>query len=113
MYRVLPCPRPPQLVRVDFNVPQDKKTGAITNTQRIDAAMPTIKYALEQGAQVSSARWCEVVGSGWVVGWLGAGPCHAHTHPHRRSLTDARYALNPPHRVDPPHASVSYLPHVS
>ena len=41
-----------QLIRVDFNVPQDKKTGAITNTQRIDAAIPTIKYALEQGAKV-------------------------------------------------------------
>ena len=42
----------PQLIRVDFNVPQDKKTGRITNTQRIDAAIPTIKYALEQGAKV-------------------------------------------------------------
>src|ERR1051325_231183 len=40
------------LMRVDFNVPQDKKTGAITNTQRIVAALPTIKYALEQGASV-------------------------------------------------------------
>ena len=40
------------LMRVDFNVPQDKKTGAITNTQRIDAAIPTIKYALDQGASV-------------------------------------------------------------
>eukprot|EP00750_Incisomonas_marina_P015377 INCI18202.1.p1 GENE.INCI18202.1~~INCI18202.1.p1 ORF type:complete len:496 (-),score=126.39 INCI18202.1:681-1982(-) len=39
------------LMRVDFNVPQDKKTGAVTNTQRIDAAMPTIKYALEHGAK--------------------------------------------------------------
>lgn len=38
-------------MRVDFNVPQDKKTGVITNTQRIDAAIPTIKYALEQGAK--------------------------------------------------------------
>jgi phosphoglycerate kinase len=40
------------LMRVDFNVPQDKKTGAITNNQRIAAALPTIKYALEQGAAV-------------------------------------------------------------
>src|SRR5215211_3980509 len=40
------------LMRVDFNVPQDKKTGAITNNQRIAAALPTIKYALEKGASV-------------------------------------------------------------
>ncbi|MCF7688221.1 MAG: phosphoglycerate kinase [Cephaloticoccus sp.] len=40
------------LVRVDFNVPQDKATGAITNNQRIAAALPTIKYALEHGASV-------------------------------------------------------------
>ena len=40
------------LMRVDFNVPQDKKTGAITNTQRIVAALPTIKFALEKGASV-------------------------------------------------------------
>src|SRR3954463_3739314 len=40
------------LMRVDFNVPQDKSTGAITNNQRIAAALPTIKYALEQGASV-------------------------------------------------------------
>lgn len=39
-------------IRVDFNVPQDKKTGAITNTARIEAALPTIKYALEKGASV-------------------------------------------------------------
>ena len=39
-------------MRVDFNVPQDKKTGAITNNQRIVAALPTIKYALEKGASV-------------------------------------------------------------
>ena len=40
------------LMRVDFNVPQDKATGAITNNQRIVAALPTIKHALEQGASV-------------------------------------------------------------
>jgi phosphoglycerate kinase len=40
------------LMRVDFNVPQDKATGAITNTQRIVAALPSIKYALEKGASV-------------------------------------------------------------
>ncbi|MDX2079642.1 MAG: phosphoglycerate kinase [Terrimicrobiaceae bacterium] len=40
------------LMRVDFNVPQDKATGAITNPQRIVAALPTIQYALEQGASV-------------------------------------------------------------
>src|SRR5512140_3323883 len=40
------------LMRVDFNVPQDKATGAITNNQRIQAALPTIRYALEQGASV-------------------------------------------------------------
>ena len=40
------------LMRVDFNVPQDKQTGAITNPQRIAAAIPTIQFALEQGASV-------------------------------------------------------------
>jgi len=39
-------------IRVDFNVPQDKQTGEITNTQRITAALPTIQYALDQGASV-------------------------------------------------------------
>ncbi len=40
------------LIRVDFNVPQDKATGAITNNQRIVAALPTINHALAQGASV-------------------------------------------------------------
>jgi len=39
-------------IRVDFNVPQDKQTGEITNTQRITAALPTIQYALDHGASV-------------------------------------------------------------
>ena len=38
------------LIRVDFNVPQDK-SGSITNTQRIVAAIPTITMALEKGAK--------------------------------------------------------------
>ena len=40
------------LMRVDFNVPQDKATGAITNTARIVAALPTINYILENGGSV-------------------------------------------------------------
>ena len=36
---------------MDFNIPQDKQDpNIITNTARIDAALPTIKYALEDGA---------------------------------------------------------------
>jgi hypothetical protein len=45
--------RCPQIARVDFNVPLEGTR--ITNTQRIDAAIPTIKYALEKGAKVSSS----------------------------------------------------------
>ena len=36
------------LVRVDFNVPRNKETGEITNDNRIVAALPTLKYLLEQ-----------------------------------------------------------------
>ncbi|ODQ63350.1 3-phosphoglycerate kinase [Nadsonia fulvescens var. elongata DSM 6958] len=36
-------------IRVDFNVPLDGKT--ITNNQRIVAALPSIKYAIDQGAK--------------------------------------------------------------
>jgi len=38
------------LMRVDFNVPQDKQ-GNITNNQRINGAIPTIKLALDNGAK--------------------------------------------------------------
>ncbi len=40
------------LVRCDFNVPLDKKTGVITDDKRIKAALPTIKYLMDNGAAV-------------------------------------------------------------
>ncbi len=40
------------LLRCDFNVPQDKKTGEITSDKRIKAAIPTIRYLLDNGAAV-------------------------------------------------------------
>ncbi len=38
-------------IRVDFNVPQDEN-GNITEDTRIVGALPTIRYAVEQGAKV-------------------------------------------------------------
>ena len=40
------------LLRCDFNVPQNKETGEITSDKRIVAAIPTIRYLLDNGAAV-------------------------------------------------------------
>jgi phosphoglycerate kinase len=39
-------------IRVDFNVPQDKKTRQVTDDERIRAALRTIRYVKDRGARV-------------------------------------------------------------
>ena len=38
------------IIRVDYNVPLDKELN-ITDDVRIQASLPTVKYALEQGVK--------------------------------------------------------------
>lgn len=40
------------IVRVDFNVPLDKNTGAVTDDKRIKAALPTLNHILNNGGSV-------------------------------------------------------------
>ena len=40
------------LIRVDFNVPQDKSTFEITDDKRIRASLPTLKHILNKGGSL-------------------------------------------------------------
>ncbi len=65
------------LLRCDFNVPLDKATGEITSDKRIVAALPTIKYLLDNGAAVIA---CSHLGKpkGQVKPELSLAPVAAH-----------------------------------
>ncbi len=56
------------LLRCDFNVPLDKKTGEITDDIRIASSLPTIKYLLEGGAAVIACSHLGRPGGEWVPG---------------------------------------------
>jgi phosphoglycerate kinase len=48
----LPLQNKRVFIRVDFNVPLDKATGRITDDERIQASLPTIRKAIASGARV-------------------------------------------------------------
>ena len=62
------------LLRCDFNVPQDKTTGVITDDKRIRAALPTIQYLLEKGAAVIACSGARLRQVGQEAGREGQGP---------------------------------------
>ena len=63
-------------IRVDFNVPLDKKTGAITDDARIREALPTIQFAMQAGAKVILASHMGRPKPGKTEG-LSLEPCGA------------------------------------
>ena len=82
------------LLRCDFNVPQDKKTGAITSDKRIVAALPTIRYLLEHGAAVIACSHLgkpEPVFDKWVKKQLekGKDPAELTEDAWKKSLAEA------------------------
>ena len=51
------------LLRCDFNVPQDKATGAITSDKRIVASLPTICWTMVRPSSPAPI-WASPKGSG-------------------------------------------------
>ncbi|MGI6029544.1 MAG: phosphoglycerate kinase [Candidatus Heteroscillospira sp.] len=62
------------LLRCDFNVPRDKTTNEITDDKRIRAAIPTIRYLLENGAAVIACSHMGRPKGEWVPE-LSLAPC--------------------------------------
>ncbi len=63
-------------IRVDFNVPLDKKTHAISDDSRIREALPTISFAVQAGAKVILASHLGRPKPGKTEG-LSLEPCGA------------------------------------
>jgi phosphoglycerate kinase len=76
------------LVRVDFNVPLDKKTGAVKNDRRVRGALPTVRKLLDAGAS--------------VVAMTHLGRPEKATAEERKLLTTDRVAERLGHLLDKP-----------